>query len=340
MKYISAVSPPVLKNKICILRLDFNTADDWRMAASLPTIAFLRRYCRAILVISHKGRPKGHAPALSLKKDAQKLSRLINARVSFLPHFEFSRIRATLRSAPPGSVYVLENLRFLKGEEANDPSLGRQLASLGDIYVNDAFAVSHRSNASVVAVTRHLPSYAGLELEAEIKHLSRAMRNPRKPLIMIIGGAKIKKKLRVYSHLKRKAELFLIGGLLTKEILKMKEPKLVFPIDTVKEGGIIQDIGPKTERLFIRHIRTAGTIIWNGPLGDIDKAKFTRGTRIIARAVVQNRRAFAIVGGGETIMFLKKLKLDSKIDFVSTGGGAMLEFLAGKKLPGIEALRR
>ncbi len=328
-----------MKDKVCLLRLDFNTQDAWRMQASLPTIQLLRRHCRAILILSHKGRPHDHDPKLSLKKETQQLSQLLKTKVAFFPKFNFPEIQTTLRAASRGSVFILENLRFLKEEGADDARFAKTLAGLGDFYVNDAFAVSHRNNASVTAITRYLPSYAGLELEAEITHLSKVMRAPQKPLVVIMGGAKIEKKLIAFRFLKPKTEIFLIGGLLTRDIFKRKDPQLLLPIDVVQVKGIIQDIGPKTIRLFAERIQRARTIIWNGPLGNIEKKKFTLGTKMIARAVSKNRSAFKVVGGGETVMFLKELKLESRINFISTGGGAMLEFLSGKKLPGIEALR-
>lgn len=340
MRCLSSLPLKALKNKICLLRLDLNTKDNWRIEASRPTMRFLSKYCRATVILSHKGRPKGFNKSLSLRSAARALSKAFKKKVVFTPHFRFAEIKKQIRSAPRKSIFLLENLRFLEGETINSGALAKNLALLGDFYVNDAFAVSHRANASVAAITDYLPSCAGFELEAEIKNLSRVMKNPKKPLVVILGGGKIKNKLSVYKYLRNKASVFLIGGALNENILKLKSKKLLMPADFKKENGDIKDIGPKTVKLFEKEIRRGRTILWNGPVGDIGKKRFQNGTKELARAVAANRRAFKTVGGGETVMFLKKMKLDKKIDFISTGGGAMLEFLAGKKLPGIEVLKR
>lgn len=337
MRRLSSLSPNFLKDKVCLLRIDLNTEDSWRLEASLPTIKFLSRHCRAVVILSHKGRPNGYNQSLSLKKEAGRISR----KTVFIPHFRFREIKNLIGASPRGSLYLLENLRFLKEEENNNPVLAEHLASLGDIYVNDAFAVSHRANASVVVITKLLPSYAGFGMESEIKNLSKAMKNPRKPLTVILGGLKIRNKLGVIKNLQKKASIFLIGGALDAKTLKSlrKIKKAVLPADFRYEKGAIRDIGPKTAKAFVQEIKKARTIVWNGPIGDIKQRKFESGTKAVARAVAGNKKAFKIVGGGETVMYLKKLKLDKKMNFVSTGGGAMLDFLAGKKLPGLEALK-
>lgn len=340
IKYLRNLKPASFKNKICLLRLDFNTEDNWRLQASLPTIQFLLKRCRAVVILSHKGKPNGFDKKLSLRPVVKELKTALKKPVVFLPHFRFREIASLVRSAPPRSLFLLENLRFLEGEADNSKILAEHLAMLGDVYVNDAFAVSHRVNASVVAITESLPSYAGLELEAEIKNLSAVMKKPKKPFVVILGGLKIEDKLRVVKNLKNKAEVFLIGGAFTDTILsKLKSPKILLPRDFRRDAGVIRDLGPKSLSDFVKAINKAKTIIWNGPIGDIGQKRFQNGTRVIAGAVVKNRQAFKVVGGGETVMFLKKLKLDKKINFISTGGGAMLDFLAGKKLPGIEVFK-
>lgn len=338
MHLLSSLPLSRLKNKVAILRLDFNTEDNWRMDASLPTVRFLAKHCAAVVIVSHKGRPKGFEAKLSLRRNARILAEKLKQKVRFMPDFNFPAIAAQVRTAPKGSIFMLDNLRFLPGESKNDPKLAKQLAALGDLYINDAFAVSHRANASVVAITKYLPSYAGFELEQEIDHLGQAIKHPKKPLAIILGGAKIEDKLRVYDNLKAKASVFLIGGALTEDIIKtLARPKIVFPTDFRKSGTDIRDIGPKTAKEYCRILRTAKTILWNGPVGDINHAWSAQGTTALARCVAKNRNS--IVGGGETVMFLKKLKLDNRIGFISTGGGAMLDFLAGMKLPGLEALK-
>ncbi len=341
MRYLSSLKPEDFKNKICLLRLDFNAEDNWRLKASLPTINFLLKNSQAVVILSHRGRPKGFEKALSLRGVSKELSREIGRPVVFIPHFRFKEIKDLISASPKGAVFLLENLRFIEGEAENNPALAEHLASLGDIYVNDAFAVSHRANASVVAVTKYLPSYAGFGMEKEITHLSRVMRKPAKPLMVVLGGLKIEGKLDVYKNLRGKASAFLVGGALTEDLMpKLQLPKILLPIDfKLGPKRSIRDIGPKAIKEFKKEISKAKTIIWNGPVGDVSQKKFSAGTRAIAEAISGNKKAFKVVGGGETVMFLKKLKLDKKIDFVSTGGGAMLEFLAGKKLPGIAALQ-
>jgi 3-phosphoglycerate kinase len=342
MQYLRSLKAAGLKDKIVLLRLDFNTEDDWRIKAALPTVKFLSKNCKSTVILSHKGRPERFDMSLSLFKKSESLKKLLHKKVNFIDHFNFGKAKKEINAAPKGSIFLFENLRFLKGEAENDLMLAKNLALLGDLYVNDAFAVSHRANASVTAITKFMPSYAGFELETEIKNLSKVMKNPKRPLVIILGGLKIEDKLQVYKNLKNKASAFLIGGALNKKLLKLKLPKIIWPVDFLTEDGTlsgeIRDIGPRSIELFKKEIRRGRAIIWNGPLGDITKKHFENGTKEIARAIAANKKAYKVAGGGETIMFLKKLKLDKKINFLSTGGGAMLEFLAGKKLPGIKAL--
>jgi 3-phosphoglycerate kinase len=345
-----------------LLRLDFNTKDDWRMRAVLPTIKFLLKHSSKVVIVSHRGRPSGFSKDLSLRKDTAELSRLIKRKVVFVSHFRFVEIKKMVADAPRGSVFLLENLRFLKGEEENSPALARSLASLADFYVNDAFAVSHRANASVTAVTKFLPHFAGFELEREIASLGKAM-HPKRPLVIILGGAKAADKLGVIKFFKKKADWFLLGGgpansilwlkgMDVKKSVRDKDPKdlkelaalsryksVVLPIDFAWEKGFILDLGPKTVKMFAKKIGGARTILWSGPLGLIENKKFARASIAVAKAIAKNRRAFSVSGGGETVMFLKEYGLDKKFSFISTGGGAMVDFLAGKKLPGIEALK-
>ncbi len=377
--YLSKASRKAIAGT-ALLRLDFNTEDDWRMLAVIPTILFLLKNDCRIVIVSHRGRPEGGSlndgvpagfpAALHLKNDAAELSKLIKKPVIFIRHFRFAEIKKEVATSPKGSVFLLDNLRFLPGEEKNDPALARQLASLADYYVNDAFAVSHRANASVAAVTKFLESYAGLELEKEIAGLSRAVVTPNHPVVLILGGAKASDKLGVIKHFRSsgKADHFLLGGgsansVLTlrgfdvKDSLRESDPKtlavltplatdkkVVVPTDVVWGVGSdkkkILDIGPKAIRRFSEAIAAARTIIWSGPLGFIERKEYTKGSIAVARAIGRNRKAFSLTGGGETVMFLKKYKLDKQFSFISTGGGAMLDFLAGEKLPGIEALKR
>jgi phosphoglycerate kinase len=371
--FLDDTNPKLLRGTV-LLRLDFNTEDDWRMKAVVPTIKFLLQKSCKIVILSHRGRPRSYPLAqlhkktkrmdgtLSLKKDAGNLSRLLKREIVFIDHFDLAWIKKKIVKSPPGSIILLENLRFIKGEEENEAKFAKQLASLGDLYVNDAFAVSHRANASVAAITKFLPSYAGLELEAEIKHLSAIMARPARPFVMVIGGAKVADKLGVLRHFKRKADWFLLGGGPANTILAahgmdikkslcdkknnkaaIKEiaryPNLLAPTDYLWKDDMILDIGPKTTALFKKKIGVARTFLWSGPLGLIDTKPYDRGSRSVAAAIAKNRRALSVAGGGETVMFLRRIHQDKKFSFISTGGGAMLDFLAGEKLPGIEALK-
>jgi phosphoglycerate kinase len=372
IKYLSKTNRKALAG-VALLRLDFNTKDNWRMDAVLPTVKLLAKTAAKVVIVSHRGRPeggeivngmpKGFPADLHLKRDAVHLARLIKRPIKFVSHFRFDEIKQKITRSPKGSIFMLDNLRFLKGEEVNDPALAQQLASLADFYVNDAFAVDHRANASVVAITKFLPSYAGIELEAEIAALSKAIVNPERPLVLILGGAKASDKLGVISFFRRKADWFLLAGASANSILELKgvdvkrslrekDPKtltslaeiarqknVIVPVDFVWGHGAIFDIGPKTIALFAAKIAAARTIIWSGPIGLIEKKAYAKGSVAIAKAIGRNRRAFSVSGGGETVMFLKKYKLDKKFSFISTGGGAMVDFLAGEKLPGIEALK-
>ncbi len=362
IRFLSKTNKGELKGT-AFLRLDFNTEDDWRMKAVVPTIRFLLAHSSKIIIGSHRGRPQSTDKKFSLRKNAVLLSRLLRRPVKFVDHFRFEEIRKTVAAAPHGSIFLLENLRFMEGEEANDARFAKQLASLADFYVNDAFAVSHRANASVAAITRFLPGYAGLELEQEIVSLSRVMRASKRPLVLLLGGAKAADKLGVIAYFKNKADRILLGGgpantilflegVDVKDSVRDRDPQslrtlravaryrnVALPGDFVWHGNMIWDFGPKTIARFGKDIARARTILWSGPLGLIERQKYARGSMAVARAIVKNRRAFSVAGGGETVMFLKKYKLDKKFGFISTGGGAMMDFLAGKKLPGIEALR-
>lgn len=361
IQYLSKVNPKKLAG-IAIVRLDFNTEDDWRMMAALPTLQLLLRQARAIIVLSHKGRPLGFQKQYSLHKDAQKLSGLLDQKVTFIEKFNFDEARRAITLAPKKSIFVLENLRFISMEKDDDESFAKNLASLGDYYVNEAFAVCHRPEASVHAITKFLPSYAGLGLENEIKNLRSVMKNPKKPLIMIFGGAKSTDKLAAIKYFRKKAKAFLVGGALANTLLYLKgtdigtslfdpevnsmiknlstDKAVILPVDFRREGTKILDIGPQSEKLFSAKIKEAKTIVWNGPMGLIEREAFKEGTLRIMHAIVANQGAFSVVGGGETVMMLKEAGVYDKVSFVSTGGGAMLEFLAGKKLPGIAALEQ
>lgn len=334
------------------------------MEAVVPTLNYLRRHADKIVIISHKGRPSGHDPSLSLARDAVKLSRLLKHKVHFLPFGPLSAARAAIQEAPAGSVFLLENIRFWRGEEDNDRLLAQQLASLGDYFVNDAFAVCHRTAASVVGVARCTRSFAGLLLEKEIKELGSLLKHPKRPFVVLVGGGKAADKLPVIHRLRSHVDAFLLGGAGAntlfslaggqvkrslidtnrhdypelKKLLRYKN--LVMPTDYIWQGGKILDLGPETTATFVRLVRGARTILWSGPLGLAEKVAFAKSSVAVADAIAKNRRAVSITGGGETVAFLRAHKFDSSFSFVSTGGSAMLDFLSGKKLPGIRVLER
>ncbi len=363
IRYLSKTNPRVLKG-VALVRLDFNTEDEWRMRAVLPTVRFLLKLASKIIIVSHKGRPNGWDKKLSLRKSVKYLERMLGRRINFIQHFDFRKIKELIGKSAQKSIFVLENIRFLKGESSKNLELARKLASLADYYVNDAFAVSHHGSNSVSKVESFLPNYAGLELEKELKFLSNVLENPRRPLVLVLGGGKSADKLDVIKNLRSKVDLFLLGGapantilflmgIDVKNSLRDKDRKdlknlrtilnyrnLCLPVDFKWKDRAILDIGEKTMRVFGEKIRSAKTVFWNGPMGVMEKKPYDKGTLAVARAIVKNRKAFTLAGGGETVMFLKKYKLDRKFGFISTGGGAMLDFLAGKKLPGIEALKK
>lgn len=362
MKYLSKAKPKDLSGT-ALLRLDFNTEDEWRMEESLPTVRYLLKHATKVVIISHRGRPEGFDKKLSLEHDAKRLSRYLHRPVQFIASTHFADISMTVARAPRRSVLLLENLRFWPGEAMNDDNFAHSLAGLANYYVNDAFAVAHRAAASVVAVAEHLPSYVGLGMEKELEHLSRLSEHPKKPFVVILGGGKAHDKLGVIQFFRRRADMFLLGGAAANTVLKLRgmnvkkskidtdahdapflrsashDKHVLTPVDWKIKRAMILDIGPKTAKLFVEKIKTAKTILWSGPMGLIEDAKFRKGNLAIAKAIAANRSAFSVTGGGETVMFLKKYKLDRKFSFISTGGGAMLDFLAGEALPGIAALQ-
>jgi 3-phosphoglycerate kinase len=341
-----------LKNKKVFLRVGFdvplgddgkiNEKEDWRIKASLPTIKYLlKENCKIILAV-HLGRPKGKIiEKLSVKPIQKKLSEILNLPIIMASDCVGLQAEKAVDKMQNGEILLLENLRFHQEEKKNDLDFAKKLASLAEIYINDAFSVSHRRHASVCAITKFLPSYAGLLLEKEVKILSKATKNPKHPAIAIIGGAKIKTKMPAIQSLAKKYDQILVGGLtaVKARIKNLKFDKNVFlPDDFLKKNGENLDIGKKTIDKFQKIISAARTIVWNGPMGKFEEEKYSFGTKKIAETVAESG-AYKIVGGGDTIFALGRFGLIDKMDFVSTGGGSMLEFLSGKKLPGLEALQ-
>lgn len=327
MTFLSQLKKEKMAGKTCLLRVNLDIKDpakeSLRIDAVIPTIKYLLANEAKVLILSHRGRPDGVNPDLSLKPLVEILSKKIGYQLKWL-----------------------ENLRFDHREQENSDGLAKELASKGDFFVNDDFATSHRSCASLVAITKHLPSYAGLLLEKEIKNLSKVMQDPKKPLVLIIGGNKINDKIEIIEYFKDKADYFLMGSAYFKfQISNLKfqndilESKVIFPQDFIEENGKKLDIGPKTIKQYSEIIKTAKTIIWNGPMGLYENKKFIEGSKKIAQAIIFARQQiFSVVGGGDTAQFLAEIGLKNKFGFISTGGGAMLKFLSGKKLPALEAL--
>lgn len=357
-----------VKGKTVILRADLDVPlagiknhesrimgidDDTRLAAALPTIEYILKHNAKVIVIGHLGRPTGlnherriKNHELSLRPVAEWFSkRFHNSQFiihdSSLGGFEGWQIGSSL--------FLLENLRFYKGEEENDPKFAKELASLADLYVNDAFAMCHRNHASVVGIPKFLPHFAGFHLEQEITHLNSAMQDPKRPLVVIIGGKKIETKLSLVEKMHRIADYVLVGGKIAQEskiLAKVQHERISPPAGGKKSVLLIADSTPDGLSIaqnslnnFLEIIPIAKTIIWNGTMGYIapDKEDDFQASRKIAQAIIDSK-AYSVVGGGDTVEFLNRLKILDKFSFASTGGGAMLAFLSGEKLPGIVAL--
>ncbi len=335
-----------IKGKKVFLRTDLDVPiengqieDDTRLLDGLDTLNYLLDNGAHVILAGHLGRPEGKDEKLSLKPIADWFAQKFhsNAREGKLENFDGWQILNNL--------YLLENLRFYKEEEANDTVFSQNLASLTEIYVNDAFASSHRAHASVVGIAELLPHFAGFMLKKEIDTLSTLMGNPKRPLAVIIGGAKIETKLPVVEKIHQIADYLLVGGLIaeeTKVLLKVQHEKLVERKSALLVADLESDktdITSKDVENFLQIINLAKTIVWNGPVGKTEgnEGNLEIGSAKLAKGIVESD-AYTVVGGGDTISYLRKIGLLDKFSFVSTGGGAMLEFLSGDKLPGIEVL--
>jgi len=355
-KYIiKSVSDLNVKGKKILLRVDFNVpvdkkgkiSNDFRIKKALPTINYLIKQKAKVIILSHFGRPKDREKEFSLKKVALYLQKILKKKVKFINDCIGDKVKKEVDKMREGEVMMLENLRFYTEEKKNDKLFAQKIRELGEAYVNDAFSVCHRKHASVVSVPKHLPRAAGFRLLEELENLEK-IQNPKKPLIAIFGG----KDSNVNSIKKflEKAKYILVNHLVwsqIKEGLNQEErKKIIFPIDGKGEkedqcllGEKTCDIGPKTIALFKKQILTAKTIFWSGPMGNIKEKKFQEGTKKIAELIIKSR-AFSVAGGGDTIDFINTLKLFSRFSFISGGGNAMLDFLGGIKLPGIEVLKK
>jgi phosphoglycerate kinase len=390
---IRDLSDAQLKGKRALVRVDFNVplsgdlqvTDDTRIAAVLPTIRYLLDRGAKVILLSHLGRPKGKPEAkYSLAPVARRLAQMLTARVTFSETTIGDAAVQQTRGLPAGEVLLLENTRFLSGEEANDPVLARALAQLGDVFVNDAFGAAHRAHASTEGVAHALhPAVAGFLMEKELQYLGQALAEPRRPFVAILGGAKISGKIDVIAQLLPKVDGMLIGGAMActfyqamglgvgkslvepdrvgmaKDLLASAGARLTLPHDAVVAPALDQparahavprdqipsaeamyDIGPRTAESYARAIATAKTVIWNGPMGVFETPPFDAGTMAVARAMAAatEHGTTTIVGGGDSAAAVAQAGLESRMSHVSTGGGASLEFLEGKTLPGVAAL--
>lgn len=334
-----------VENKKVLLRVDFNVSledgrvkECFKIAAAKETVDYLLRKKCKLALISHLGRPDGKVDQkFSLSQIVTDAEEILGNNIAFVSDCVGEKVKEAIDGLKDG-IILLENVRFYEGDEKNDAEFSKKLAENFDIFINDAFSASHRDHASVTGVTRFLPSYAGCCLQEEIHEMSIIKDHPIAPAVAIIGGAKIETKLPVIKFFEEKYDYILVGGKIANEALDQKiefSDKVVLPVDFVDDR---LDIGPKTVEKFKEIIKTAKTIAWNGPMGKFEDEKYAKSSNEILEAVATSG-AFVLVGGGETIEILENNDAMHRVSFVSTGGGAMLDFLSGEKMPGIEALQ-
>jgi len=377
-----------LRGKRVLMRVDFNVpmadgkvTDDKRIKASLPTIQYVLDQGASVILMSHLGRPKGGPdPEFSLKAAAETLAGLLGRPVQMAPDCVGPEAEKMAKALQPGDVLMLENTRFHAGEEKNDLELAKQMAALGDAYVNDAFGSAHRAHASTEGVARFLPAVSGFLMEQELEYLGRATANPEHPYVAILGGAKISDKIAVVENLLAKCDKLIIGGGMAntflaargldmqdslveaasietaKSILAKSADKIILPVDAViadrfdagadaqtvdvdkiPAGWRMMDVGPKTLEAYKAALSGAKLVVWNGPVGVFEFPKFAEGTFALARLLAESG-ATTVIGGGDSASAVKKAGVAKQMTHVSTGGGASLEFLEGKELPGVAAL--
>lgn len=397
IKCVDSLDDKDLAGKRVLVRVDFNVPlesgqiqSDQRMRAALPTIAYLLKHQAQVILMSHLGRPDGQVvESMRLKPVGEHLQTLLGQPVCILSETVGDNVKATLQSAD-ASVFLLENTRFYAGETDNDPDFARQLADLGDLYVNDAFGAAHRAHASTAGIAEYLPAYAGLLMQQEISALNKLLNAPEHPFVAVIGGAKVSSKLGVLENLLDAVDMLVIGGAMAFTFLaaqgrevgnSLVEPELyetalsllaaakrshteiILPIDSVMaeskdaeqmskvvclqsdaadiNGLAGVDIGPDSIALLKQKLQGLKTILWNGPMGVFENPSFAKGTEAVAEILAEatDQGAYSVVGGGDSVAAVEKLGFSQRFSHISTGGGASLEFLEGKTLPGIAVLR-
>lgn len=382
-----------VSSKAVLLRCDFNVpmkdghiSDDSRIKAALPTIEYLLNSGAKIIIMSHMGRPKGKPQhSLSLAPVAERLGELVNRPVIFIPSPEVvdEDVRNAVKSLEPGQIMLLENTRFREEETKNRKNFSKELASLGEIFVNDAFGTAHRAHCSTVGVAEYMPAVSGFLIDREVAYLGEAIDEPKRPLLAIMGGAKVGDKIALIENLLKKVDTLIIGGGMSYTFLKAKgyeigrslldidsvhlaksimekakekNVKFILPVDIVcakefdnnAERGIYaaddipddmmgMDMGPESVKLFEEPVKSAGTIVWNGPIGVFEMENFSKGTRAVAEMLAESK-ALTVIGGGDSAAAVNSFGLAEKMDHISTGGGASMEYLEGKILPGIAVL--
>ena len=390
---LNTIKEADLKGKRVVIRVDFNVplkngvvTDNTRIKAALPTVKYILEQGASLVVMSHFGRPKGQKnPDFSMAPIAKEFEALLGKPVKLAPDVIGDEVEAEVKALKPGEVLLLENVRFYKEEEANDPEFAKKLASYGDIYCNDAFGTAHRAHASTEGVSHYLPSYAGFLIEKEVKFMAPLLENPDKPFVAIIGGSKVSSKITVLESLVKTCDTIVIGGGMAYTFLNVlgnkigkslfepdyvetaksfldkaaeKGVKVILPVDNVcakefsetaepilvdsdniSDDLMGMDIGPKTVKLIVDALKDAKSVVWNGPMGVFEFDAFAKGTEEVAKALADSN-ATTVVGGGDSVAAINKFHLADKISHVSTGGGASLEFLEGKVLPGIKALEK
>lgn len=346
MKQLRKLQDAELSGKKVLLRADFNVAlkdgvvqEEFKIAAARESVTYILQQPGVKLALaSHLGRPEGQVnPEFSLAQMQKKIAEILGVKVVFVPDCVGEKVTEAMENLAAGEVLLLENTRFYPGEEKNDADFSGQLAANFDVFVNDAFSVCHRDQSSVTGVAEILPSYAGLWLQKEVASMEKVKANPTAPAVAIIGGAKIETKLPLIKIFEQSYDAILVGGKIANEALDQKlefSEKVFLPVDFL---GDRLDIGPKTIEIFTEKIKTAQTIVWNGPVGKFEEQPYDTGTKAVLQAVLASG-AFVLMGGGESVQILEENNEMEKIGFVSTGGGAMLEYLSGNSMPGIEVL--